>query len=90
MHTQNGAFIPQDPELLRAHQNMIEQVANQSPFGKHGDRPISYEEYIIREWPRAATDTKKGGKELYDTILSLDIAAGLVTAHTLRQLAPAK
>lgn len=87
VHTQNDAFIPQDPKLLRAHQNMIEQVANQSSFGKHGSRPISYEEHIIRKWSRAATDTKSGGMGLYDTTLSLDRAAGLVTAHTFRQLA---
>ena len=87
VHSQNGAFIPQDPKLLRAHQNMIEQVSNQSSFGKHGSRPVSYEEHIIRKWSRAATDTKNGGTGLYDTNLPLGRAAGLVTAHTFRQLA---
>ena len=60
---------------------MLLKVEQTSKLGKHGDRPLSFEEHTIRKWSRSAADTKEGGYGVFDTTLGLEQAAGLITSQ---------
>ena len=86
-HARNGAFIPQDTEILGVHSDMLLKLLQTTKLGKHGDRPLSFEEHTIRKWARKAADTKDSGYGIFDTTMELKPAAGLITSHVYSKIA---
>ena len=92
INTHAGGFVPQDPVTLLSHTEAAKRVFGSdlaNALGRVGTRPRSIEEGLIRRWARRTTDTENGGKGVFDATLSVDRAAGVLTAHTYRLIAHA-
>lgn len=62
-------------------------MLNTTKLGKLRDRPMSFEEHTVRKWARLAADTKEGGYGIFDTIMALKPAAGLITSQAYSDIA---
>ena len=87
VHAFNGAFTPQNVEALGVHSDMLLKTIQTTKLGKHGNRPLSFEEHTIRKWARLAADIKEGGHGIFDATMDHKPAAGLITSDVYSRIA---
>ena len=66
---------------------MLLKTIQTTKLGKHGNRPLSFEEHTIRKWARLAADNKEGGYGIFDATMDHKPAAGLITPDVYSRIA---